>query len=179
MPNVIMTPFNQKYRYIVILIFLGLSIWIWGQEITADNLIKKKLESFAKQKIQDTHTDILPLVISRPEAAFIELKAILTSPQIDSNIRAWAVFLTVKLPQNLVITLLPEITDCLTASAWQIRKNAANTLGAIKVPSLVDPLLCSLQDTEILVRDSVEEALEKILSPEDVERLAQFFFSRR
>ena len=134
--------------------------------------LRNALEIFAEKPVHDQRDPIIGALLKRQRRFVPQLQELLLDKQSNPSIRAWIAFLTVLLQKDVAKRLVPELILALDDPCWQVRMNAANSLGNLQEQTAVSQLAALLNDPEIFVRDSAEDALAKLVTPESLRLLA-------
>ncbi len=137
--------------------------------------LERELQEFIKKPIKDPRDDILKQLFDPTAEQLEQVQKLLENPELDSEVRAWVIFAISKMPILKSEVMLPLLYSALKNPSWRVRKNAANTLSSLMFPQSTFPLLEALCDSEVLVRNSIEYALERVIQLDEEKRVAKVF----
>ena len=130
--------------------------------------LRNALEIFVEKAVHDRRDPIIIALLDQQVRIVPQLKKMLADKRTSRSVRSWIAFLPVLMKKNIAENLVPELIMALGDHYWRVRMNAANTLGSLQVKSAIGELLTILNDPEIFVRDSAEDALAKLATPDSL-----------
>lgn len=161
--------------FIFFLFFLILNSLKAKDALQSHGKILNALEVFLEKPVHDTRDPYLEDVVKNQEKAIPVFLSLLSQEDTRIKIKAWIAFFPTLLSQKAAEKFFPYLILALKEQNWQIKINAANTLGFFKVENAVVPLLELLQDKDELIKNVAEDALRKILNSSHIALVKQEF----